>query len=44
MNREMAGKLGLQAMSKDREIAALSQTTSIDEVAENVKESLENAG
>ncbi len=43
MNREMAGKMGLQSIARDHEFAALSQDTPIDEVAENIKESLENA-
>ena len=43
LNRQMAGKLGLTEMSKDRDIAALSQETPINEVAENIKESLDNA-
>ncbi len=43
LNRQMAGKLGLTEMSKDRDIAALSQETQINEVAENIKESLDNA-
>ncbi len=42
MNREMAGKLGLQGVARDRDIAALSRDTPIDEVAENIKESLDN--
>jgi uncharacterized membrane protein len=44
MNREMAGKMGLQRVAHDRDFAALSQDTPINEVAENIKESLDNAG
>jgi uncharacterized membrane protein len=44
MNREMAAKLGLHSVARDRDFAALSQETQIDEVAENIKESLDNAG
>src|ERR1035441_1646509 len=39
MNREIAAKIGLQRMAGDKEIEQLSQHTSIDEVAQTIKES-----
>ena len=40
MNREIAAKIGLQRMAGDKEIEQLSQHTSIDDVAQTIKESL----
>jgi uncharacterized membrane protein len=40
MNREIAASLGLKKMAGDQEIAQLSQHTSIDDVAQTIKESL----
>ena len=40
MDREMAGRMGLHALASDREIHELSQQTSIDEVAQIIKDSL----
>jgi uncharacterized membrane protein len=40
MNREIAAKMGLQNMAGDKEIEQLSQHTSIDDVAQTIKESL----
>jgi uncharacterized membrane protein len=40
IERQMAGRLGLADLAKDAEINQLSQKTSIDEVAQSLKESL----
>jgi uncharacterized membrane protein len=40
VNREMAQLLGLQHVARDANIAALSEETPIDEVAEHIKETL----
>ena len=40
MNGVMAGRMGLQSVARDQDLAALSQDTPIDEVAETIKESL----
>jgi len=40
MNREIAASLGLRKMASDKEIEQLSQHTSVDEVAQSIKESL----
>lgn len=40
LERQMAAKAGLTNLSADEEIAKLSQKTSIDEMAETIKESL----
>jgi uncharacterized membrane protein len=40
MNREIAAKIGLPRMAGDKEIEQLSQHTSIDDVAQTIKESL----
>jgi uncharacterized membrane protein len=40
MNRQIAGSLGLQKVTKDKEIEQFSQHTSIDDVAQTIKESL----
>jgi hypothetical protein len=38
MNREMAGKIGLPAIARDRNIKELGEETSIDEVAQTIQE------
>lgn len=40
VNRQMAGQLGLKHVTRDGDLAALSQETSIDEVAEKIREAL----
>jgi uncharacterized membrane protein len=40
MNRQIAGSMGLQKVVKDKEIEQLGQHTSIDDVAQTIKESL----
>ena len=40
MNREIAASLGLKKMAGDKEIEQLSQHTSIEDVAQTIKESL----
>ena len=40
MNRQIAGSLGLQKVAKDKDIAQFSEHTSIDDVAQTIKESL----
>ena len=40
MNAAMAGRMGLQSVARDEDLAALTQDTPIDEVAETIKESL----
>jgi hypothetical protein len=40
MERQIAERLGLQKLADDREITQLSQHTSIDDVAQTIKESL----
>src|ERR1017187_1322334 len=40
MDRQIAGTMGLQKVAKDKEIEQLSQHTSIDDVAQTIKESL----
>jgi uncharacterized membrane protein len=40
MNREIAASLGLRKMAADKEIEQLSQHTSVDEVAQSIKQSL----
>jgi len=40
MQRQIAERMGLEQVAKDREITQLSQQTSIDEVASIIKESL----
>ena len=40
MDRQIAGSMGLQKVTRDKEIEQLSQHTSIDEVAQTIKESL----
>jgi uncharacterized membrane protein len=40
MNQEIAGKLGLTGVAKDREIRELGQHTSIDEVAQTIQDNL----
>ena len=40
LNRAMAAKMGLKNLSTDESIASLSEETSIDEVAENIKDSM----
>jgi uncharacterized membrane protein len=40
MNRQIAGSLGLQKVTKDKDIEQLGQHTSIDDVAQTIKESL----
>lgn len=40
INREMAEKFGMYAVARDRDVAALSQETSIEQVAENIRENL----
>jgi uncharacterized membrane protein len=40
MNREIAASLGLRKMAADKEIEQLSQHTSVEEVAQSIKESL----
>jgi uncharacterized membrane protein len=40
MDRQIAGSMGLQKVAKDKEIEQLSQHTSIDDVAQTIKESL----
>ncbi len=40
MNRQIAGSMGLQKVTRDKEIEQLSQHTSIDDVAQTIKESL----
>ncbi len=41
INREMAMRLGLQSIGRDRELAALSEETSIDDVAETIRETMQ---
>jgi uncharacterized membrane protein len=40
MNQEIARSLGLREMGRDREIAELGKTTSVDEVAQTIQEHL----
>jgi uncharacterized membrane protein len=40
LNRQMAVQIGLREVARDRDLAALARETPIDEVAENIKESL----
>ena len=40
MDRQIAGKVGLHQVANDREIEQLSQDTSIDEVAQTIKDTL----
>jgi hypothetical protein len=40
MDRQIAGSVGLQKVAKDKEIEQLSQSTSIDEMAQSIQESL----
>ena len=40
INREIAARMGLQRMAGDKEIEQLSRHTSIDDVAQTIKESL----
>ncbi len=40
VNRKIAARLGLQSVAHDTELAALSEETPIDEVAETIRESL----
>ena len=40
MNREIAASLGLRKVAADKEIEQLAQHTSVDEVAQSIKESL----
>jgi uncharacterized membrane protein len=40
MERQVAGRVGLKKIANDREIEQLSQHTSIDDVAQTIKESL----
>jgi len=40
MNRQIAGKIGLQQVADDEEIEQLSQHTSIDDVAQTIKDQL----
>jgi uncharacterized membrane protein len=40
INREMAEKFGMYAVARDRDVAALSQETSIEQVAETIRENL----
>jgi hypothetical protein len=40
IERQIAGKIGLSEVAKDADITELSQTTSIDDVAQTLKESM----
>jgi uncharacterized membrane protein len=40
MNRQIAASMGLQKVAKDKDIEQLSQHTSIDDVAQTIKDSL----
>ncbi|WP_232296287.1 DUF1003 domain-containing protein [Terriglobus sp. TAA 43] len=40
INREMAEKFGMYGVARDVDVAALSQETSIEQVAENIRENL----
>jgi len=40
MDRQIAGKMGLQKVANDQEIVALSQHTSIEDVAQAIEEGL----
>jgi uncharacterized membrane protein len=40
MDRQIAGSMGLQKVAKDKELEQLSQHTSIEDVAQTIKESL----
>ena len=40
VNRDMAVRLGLQSVGRDRELMALSEETPINEVAETIKENM----
>ena len=40
MDRQIAGSVGLPKVAKDKEIEQLSQSTSIDEMAQSIQESL----
>ncbi len=40
MNGAMAARMGLQSVARDEDLAALTQDTPIDQVAETIKESL----
>jgi hypothetical protein len=40
MDRQIAGSMGLQKVTKDKDIEQLSHHTSIDDVAQTIKESL----
>ena len=40
MDRQIAGKVGLQQVANDRDIEQLSQDTSIDDVAQNIRDTL----
>jgi hypothetical protein len=38
MNREVAGKIGLPGIARDRDIKELGEETSIDEVAQTIQD------
>jgi hypothetical protein len=40
MNRQIANSMGLHNVAKDKEIEQLSQDTSVDDVAQTIKDSL----
>jgi uncharacterized membrane protein len=40
MNRQIAGRVGLRQVADDKEIEQLSQHTSIDDVAQTIKDQL----
>jgi hypothetical protein len=40
MNRKIAGQVGLQRVANDKELEQLSQHTSIDDVAQTLKDKL----
>ena len=42
MNRQIAAKIGLPAVARDKEIEQLSRHTSIDEVAQTIQENISN--
>jgi uncharacterized membrane protein len=42
MDRQIAGSMGLQKVAKDKELEQLSQHTSIEDVAQTIKDSLPN--
>jgi uncharacterized membrane protein len=43
MDREIAGQVGLERVANDKELEQLSQHTSIDEVAQTIKDKLPNS-